>query len=75
VFYEHFGFSLAVSFHQCPERISFVYHICYIYSIMFVRDTIKYKTFLLLQAFTSLHRAKGCTMAQVVTLQHVTEET
>ena len=42
---------------------------------MFVRDTIKYKTFLLLQAFTSLHRAKGCTMAQVVTLQHVTEET
>ena len=41
-----FGFSVAVAFHQCPERISFVYHIRSVYSIMLVRDIINYKTLL-----------------------------
>jgi hypothetical protein len=42
---------------------------------MLVRDIIKYKTLFPLEAFTYLHRARGCAMAQVVTLQLVTEET
>jgi hypothetical protein len=50
-------------------------HIRTVYSIMLVTDVIKYKTLFPLKAFTYSHRAQGCAMAQVVTLQLVTEET